>query len=71
MLKYEVLAIIEEASKEEVEGLRRYVEAHSTNLNEASAEEMLSWARSVRVFKKRASKKNNQDIRNLLMKRVN
>ena len=42
VLKDEVLAIIEEASKEEVGGLRRHVEVHNMNVNVASMEEMLS-----------------------------
>ena len=36
------------------------------NSNEASAEEILSWVRSVRVFKSRARKSECQDIRNMM-----
>ena len=39
-------------------------------MNEASEEEMLSWVRSVKTFKKRASKNKNLDARNMLMARV-
>ena len=67
----EVLAITEEAIKGEVEGLRRYVDVHIMNTNEVSVEEMISWIRSIRVFKKRDSKGKNQDIRNMLIARVN
>ena len=42
VLKDEVLAIIEEASKEEVYELRRYIEVHSMNVNNASVNEILS-----------------------------
>ena len=38
VLKDEVLATIEEASKEEVEGLRRRAEVHRMKVNEASAQ---------------------------------
>lgn len=62
LLKEEVLVIIEEASKEEIKGLSRYVQIHKIDLNEASTEEMLSWARSVRAFKKRAYKNKCQDM---------
>ena len=41
------------------------------NENEASEEEILSWARSVRIFKKRAIKSKNIDIRTVLMARGN
>ena len=71
VLQDEVLAIAEESSKEEIVGLRRCVEVHSLSVNEVSAEEMVSWVRSARVFKKRASKNKNQDMRNMLMARVN
>ena len=39
------------------------------NENEASEEEMLSWVRSVRIFKKRDKKRKNPDIRNVLRTR--
>ena len=55
----------------EVEGLRIYVEVHSVNENEASEEEMLSWVRSVKKFKKRSKKSKNLDIRKMLMARAN
>ena len=42
VLKEEVLAVIEEASKEEAYGLRRCVEVHSVNVNISSVEEMFS-----------------------------
>ena len=71
MLKEEALAITEDASKEELEGLRRHVEAHKMNLNDASEEETLSWMRSVRVFKKRPCKSEHQDMRNMLNSRAN
>ena len=42
VLQDEVSVIVEEASKEEVAGLRRRVKFHSINVSEASLEEMLS-----------------------------
>ena len=59
MLKDEALAIIEETSKEEAEGLRRHVEVHSMNVNISLVVEMLSWVRSTTVFKKRSCKSKN------------
>ena len=41
------------------------------NSNEASAEEILSWVRSVRVFKSRARKSECHDVRNMLNVIVN
>ena len=52
-----------------VEGLRRHVEVHSMNENVATQEEILSWVRIVRIFKKRSKKSKNLDIRNMLMAR--
>ena len=71
MLKEEVEVIIEEANKEEIEGLRRFVKTNKINLNVATAEEMLSWLRSVRVFKRRSQKSEHADIRNILNVFVN
>ena len=71
VLKEEVLVIMEEASEEAIEGLNRHVQIHTINLNEASVEELLSWVRSVRAFKKRACKNKCQDIRNMLNVIVN
>ena len=71
VLKEESLKIMVEACKEEVEGLRRYVAVHKINLNAASVDEILSWVRSVRVFKKRACKSEHQDIRKMLNARAN
>ena len=65
------VAIKEESNKGEVEGLRRHAEVHSVNENEASEEEMLSWVRSVKKFKKRSKKSKNLDIRKMLMARAN
>ena len=48
-----VVVIKEESNKGEVNGLSRHTEEHSANENEASEEEILSWVRSVRIFKKR------------------
>ena len=57
--------IKKEANKEEIEGLRRHVQIHEINSNDASTEEMFSWTRSVRVFKSRALKSEDQDMRNM------
>ena len=51
VLKEEALEIIEYARKEVIKGLNRHVQIHKINLNEASIEELLSWVRSVRMFK--------------------
>ena len=71
VLKEEVLVIMEEASKEEIEGLSRHLQIYKINSNEASTEEFLSWVRSVRVFKKRSRKSEYQDMRNMLNVIVN
>ena len=57
-----MLVIVEEARKEEASGLRRHVEVHRTRANKASVEEILSWLRSVKIFKKRSRKNKNQKI---------
>ena len=70
VLKDDVLTIMEGTSKEEVEGLKIYVEVHTINVNNASVDEILLWVRSVRVFKRRSRKSACQDIRNILNVRV-
>ena len=51
-LKEEILAIIEEASKDEVVDLRRCVEIHNMNENNGAIVDVVSWVIIVRVFKK-------------------
>ena len=70
-LKEDVLAAIEEASKDIVVGLRRHAEVHNMNENNGTIVEMMSWVRSARVFKRRTIKSVNQDIRNFTNARVN
>ena len=70
VLKYEVLTILEEESKGEVEGLKMYVEVHTMNVNNVSVDEIFLWVRSVRAFKRRAGKSVCQDVRNILSVRV-
>ena len=53
VLKEDVLATTEEASKDEVAGLRTHVEVQKMNVNDATIVEMLPWVRSVRLFKRR------------------
>ena len=64
---------MEEANKEEIEGLRRCVQMHTFKSNVVTIEEMLSWVRSVRFFQKKVSKKKSEhvDIRNMLNRIVN
>ena len=45
VLKVEVLNILEEASKEEVEELKMYAEVHKMNVNNASVKEKLERVR--------------------------
>ena len=65
-LKEEVLVIMDEAEKDVIKGLSGYVQIHRLNVNEASLDELLSWVRSARVFKKRAGRNESQNIRNML-----
>ena len=71
VLKEEVEAIMEGANKEEIEELRRYVQTNAINSNLATAEEIFSWVRSIRVFKRRAQKSEHADIRYMLNVFVN
>ena len=56
VLKDEVLNTLEEASEEEVEGLKIYVEVRTMNVNNASVDEILLRVRSARAFKRRTGK---------------
>ena len=58
-VKKEASSTKEEVRKEEGEGLRRDIGFDKTNLNVTSAEEMVSWVRNMRVFKKIAFKSEN------------
>ena len=64
------MKIIEEASEDEVTGLRRCVYIHKMKGNNGSIEEMVSWVRSVRVIKRRMIKSVNKDLRNMMNTRV-
>ena len=71
VLKNEVLMMMEEAEKDAIKGLNRHVQVHKLSVNEVSIEELLSWVRSLRGFKKRVGKNKSQDIRNMLNATVN
>ena len=71
VLKEEVELIVEEANEEWIEGLSRHMKTHAINSNEVTAEEMLKWARIVRVFKSISRKSECQDMRNILNVIVN
>ena len=58
--------MVEEASKDKVVGLRMHVEVHKMNENNYTIEEMVSGVRSVRVFKRIATKSVNKEIRNMM-----
>ena len=58
--------IMDEAEKDVIKGLSGYVQIHRLNVNEASLDELFSWVRSTRVFKKRVGKNESHDIRNML-----
>ena len=57
--KEDDFSIIEEANEDEVVGLRRHVEVRKMKENNGKILDMVSWVKSVRVFKKRAKKKEN------------
>ena len=64
VLKEEVLVIMDEVEKDVIKGLSGYVQINRLNVNEASLDELLSWVRSARFFKKRAGKNKTQDVNN-------
>ena len=70
LLKDDVLTIMEEASKQEVEGLKRHVEVHTINVNNASVDEIFLCVQSASIFKSRDRKITHQDTRNMLNARV-
>ena len=66
-----MLEIIEEESKDEVVGLRRHVAVYKMSEDNGTIEEMVSWVRSERVCKRRATKSVNQDIRSMMSTSIN
>ena len=63
VFQVEGLSIKEEYSEGQVEGLRRCATLRSINVNEVSVEEMQSWERNIRAFKKKDTNNKNLDIR--------
>ena len=57
--------------KDVIKGLSRHVQMHELKVNAVSTDELLSWVRSARVFKKRVGKNKSQYIRNILNATVN
>ena len=70
-LKEDLLETVEEASEDEVTGLRRCVEAHKMSGNNGTIEEMVSWVKITRAFNRRVTKSVNKNIRNMMNSRVN
>ena len=66
VLKEDAIELLDNARKDEVKGLKRHVEVHRIEVNEATNDELLCWIMSVRSFKKRAKKNVHQDIRNAM-----
>ena len=71
LLKEDILEILEEASKDEVVGLRRHAEVHKMNDNNGIISKMVSWVRSERLFERRATKSVHKDMINMTNARVN
>ena len=61
----------ERSRKDVIKGLSRCIQIHKLKVNEVSIEELLSWVRSARVFKKIVGKNKSQDVRNTLNAKVN
>ena len=70
VLKEDAMALLDDAGKDEVKGLKRYSEVNSMDLNEATNDQLVSWIKSVRIFKKRAKNNVHQDIRNMMSMRL-
>ena len=66
VLKEYEIALLDDARKYEVKGLKRRVEVNVTGINEVMNDQLVSWIKSVRIFKKRAKKNVHQDIRNMM-----
>ena len=70
VLKEDAIALLDDARKDEVKGLKRNVEVYRIDVNEATNDQLLSWIKSVRIFKKRAKKNVHEDIRNMMNMRL-
>ena len=64
------IALLDDDRKDEVKGLKTYAEINSVDVNEATNDQLVSWIKSVRIFKKRAKKNVHQDIRNMMNMRL-
>ena len=70
VLKEDAIALLDDARKDEVKGLKIHVEVHSIDVNEATNYQLVSWIKSFRMFKKRAKNNVHQDIRNMINMRL-
>ena len=68
--KEDVIALLDNARKDEVKGLIRNVDVNRMEVNEETNDQLLSCIKSVRIFKKRAKKNAHQDIRNMTNMRL-
>ena len=70
VLKEDAIVLLDDSRKDEVKGLKRHVEVNRIDVNEATNDQLVSWIKSVRIFKKRAKKNVHQDIRNMMNMRL-
>ena len=54
VMKEDAIALLDDARKDEEKGLKRHVEVSRTDVKEATNDELLSWIKSVDIFKKSA-----------------
>ena len=70
VLKEDAIVLFDHVRKDEAKGLKRRVEVNSADVNEATSDQLVSWIKSFRIFKKRAKKNVHQDIRNTMNMRL-
>ena len=56
VLKEDAIVLLDDARKDEVKVLKTHVEVNRVEVNEATNDQLLSWIKSLRIFKKRAKK---------------
>ena len=70
LLKEDAIAVVDDARKGEVNGLKRHVVVIRIDLDEAANDQLFSWIKSVRIFKIIAKNNVHQNIRNMTKRKL-
>ena len=70
LLKEDAISVLDDARRGEVHGLKRHVEVIRIDVDEAANYQLLSWIKSVRIFKMIAKNSVYQNIINMMKRKL-